>query len=311
MDTVCYDVLAHEQIKDVTVIQLQDFEDNELLTIKKERSRGEYCWSCTAKLIKYVLTKYKEKQCTYIDADMKFYSNPIVLIEEMERSNCSVQVVPHRFAPDYMLEEREKSSGKNCVQFNTFCNTKNSLALLDKWINDCIRDCSLTNGGDQKYTDSWDKYSFVNISSNMGAGVAPWNINRYKLLKKEGIIIQDRYTKERRPLVFYHFQDLVFTEEGKAIVVPYLRCWSIDKILVNYLYTDYLSELYEKNRYIFSKYNINCSIQKYITETIIKKKSFLETLENWHRKSLAVKRHIISIEFLRTVRKSKAEFDFH
>ena len=32
--------------------------DDELKEIKGQRTRAEFCWTCTAKLIKYALTKY-------------------------------------------------------------------------------------------------------------------------------------------------------------------------------------------------------------------------------------------------------------
>lgn len=310
MDDACFEILRAEQINDLITINLQEFEDDELLSIKGNRSRGEYCWSCTAKLIKYVLTKYAELKCTYIDADMKFYSNPEVLIDEMVKHGCTVQVVPHRFAPGLMMKEREKSSGQNCVQFNTFTNETKSMELLDKWINECLQDCSLENGGDQKYTDSWSDLDFVNCCDNLGAGVAPWNINRYKMISQNNITLYDRFSKETNNMIFYHFQDLVFPENGKARVIPYLSYWIIDKKLIDYIYTDYLSDLYKKNRYIYDKYGVECYIYKYITESAKSKRTIIEKIGRWIKKPICLKLHLISNRLLSIFRDSKALFDF-
>ena len=76
MDDRCCDILNSMKLSNVTVISLKEFEDEELLKIKAERSRAEYCWTCSASLIDYVLETYKEAYCTYIDSDLYFFKNP-------------------------------------------------------------------------------------------------------------------------------------------------------------------------------------------------------------------------------------------
>ena len=56
----------------VTVISLQEFEDQRLLVAKKNRSSGEYCWTCTPSTVLYVLDHFEVDNCTYIDADHFF-----------------------------------------------------------------------------------------------------------------------------------------------------------------------------------------------------------------------------------------------
>lgn len=310
MDDSCYEVLLAEQIIGIIPIKLADFEDLELLSVKSNRSRGEYCWSCTAKLIKYILINYLEEMCTYIDADLMFFSDPSVIIDEMKTNNCSVQVVPHNFAPDYMHEERIKSSGKYCVQFNTFTKEKKSMNLLDDWIRRCIDDCSLENGGDQKYTEEWENLDFVNKSRNLGAGIAPWNVNRFKLIDNKTLEVVDKFTKVKASVIFYHYQDLVFPENGKARVVPYLSYWFIDKELIKKVYNIYLYELFKTNQYVLEKYGIRCKIYRYITETKKERKSLLKRISNWLRKSPSIKVNYISTLLLFKLRKKEAMFNF-
>src|SRR5437868_2569415 len=68
--------------KKLTVISLAQFEDDELLRVKPTRSAAEYCWTSTPSTILYCINRFKLDHCVYIDADMKFYSDPSVLFEE-------------------------------------------------------------------------------------------------------------------------------------------------------------------------------------------------------------------------------------
>ena len=60
---------------------------------------------------------------------------------------------------------------------------------------------------DQKYLNEWpDLYNeHLVISSNIGIGVAPWNITSKPLQEKNGKI-----TVADNPLVFYHFAGFDF-----------------------------------------------------------------------------------------------------
>ena len=68
------------KLNKATIISLKEFEDEELLRIKPSRSIAEYCWTCTSSTILYVLEKYKVESCTYLDADLFFYSSPSPII---------------------------------------------------------------------------------------------------------------------------------------------------------------------------------------------------------------------------------------
>jgi hypothetical protein len=57
---ICFDDLVYEllnklHLEKVTLIPLEQFEDEELLKIKPQRSRVEYCWTCTPSTALYVL----------------------------------------------------------------------------------------------------------------------------------------------------------------------------------------------------------------------------------------------------------------
>ena len=95
-------------------ISLSEFEDNELLEVKKTRSKGEYCWTCTSSTILYCIQRFELSHCTYIDSDLYFFSDPKVLVDEMGEND--VLITEHRYTPKY---DQSLTSGKYCVQFMT------------------------------------------------------------------------------------------------------------------------------------------------------------------------------------------------
>lgn len=285
MDERCFEILSELGLPNVQLIQLCQFEDEDLLKVKNSRSLAEYCWTCTAKLIKYVLCTYNEQICTYVDADMYFYSDPSVLIQEMKQKGCSVQVVPHRFPKSTRGKLQEKDSGRNCVQFNTFTKEEKSLNLLETWINLCLNECSYRIKGDQKYTDCWGDYSFVSICENKGAGVAPWNLTSYKLKNNEMYI---RKGNQKCNLVFYHFENIVYLDRNTVKIEPPIQYWRMDYNLIKKLYIPYLIGLESKKDYIEKKYGISVMAKKYSCEKVGSKRRLLEILHNNTGSSLPV-----------------------
>ena len=147
MDDKCYEVLTDLKQAHHIPVKLSDFEagDEALLAAKANRPMGEYCWTCSSSFIRYVLIHFNEDSCTYIDADMYFYSDPQLLIDEMLTAGKSVMVVPHRFP-----KEREKEAsivGRYCVEFNTFLNTPESIDVLEYWRRRCLECCSNLGDG--------------------------------------------------------------------------------------------------------------------------------------------------------------------
>ena len=135
-DDVLAATLKKMALPNMTVITLAEFEDEELLHVKPTRTAGEYCWTCSSSTIYYCLTHFNIDHCTYIDADLYFYSNPQALIDEMR--NDDVLITSHRYSPQYQSEEK---AGKYCVQFMTFKNTPNGMHILEWWRNACLDWC--------------------------------------------------------------------------------------------------------------------------------------------------------------------------
>ena len=131
-DDECYAYLTTAAFPHITPVTLKDFEDNRLLNIKTSRSVAEYCWTCTPSVILYCITKFNLQSCTYIDADMIFYNNPEILLDEMKDN--SILISEHRYTRDY---DQSKISGKYCVQFMCFKNNDDGINALTWWRERC------------------------------------------------------------------------------------------------------------------------------------------------------------------------------
>lgn len=201
-DQMCYDELHKLKLAKVTIIHLSDFEDKELLSIKQTRSRGEYCWTCTPSTILYIIEKFNVPNCTYIDADLYFFSDPSILIEEM--GDQSILLTKHNYSEKYITDLK---AGIYCVQFMTFKNDIFGLKALKWWREGCIKWCfaKFEDGkfGDQKYLDDWlTRFEKVHVLKNIGGGIAPWNVGSFKTEKKDDVVYINNIKS-----VFYHFHD--------------------------------------------------------------------------------------------------------
>src|SRR5262249_18723498 len=91
--------LAAARLPNVRLVDLDEFEDDELRTAKTNRSRIEYYWTCTPSLIRYCLRRFDLELCTYLDADIYFFADPGALLDQM--NGYSVMITPHRYTPRY------------------------------------------------------------------------------------------------------------------------------------------------------------------------------------------------------------------
>ena len=268
MDDKCYEVLNDLHQEHHIPVRLSDFEagDTALLEAKANRPMGEYCWTCSSSFIRYVLKHFNEPVCTYIDADMYFYNDPQVLVDEMLEAGKSVMVVPHRFPKE--REYQAKTVGVYCVEFNTFLNRSDSLEVLEYWRNRCLDSCSEKNDGvhwgDQKYLEELvAKYECVHVCKHVGAGVAPWNISDYRGI--DGTTTRAVHTSDNKQIdvVFYHYQGVTY--ESQEIVSTAVRANKriIDYCLVDGLYYHYLHCIEAKKNYLNDSYGINLLINSH------------------------------------------------
>lgn len=233
-DEKSYAYLRKQNYPNVTVLSLLQLEQHfpQLLEVKPSRTFAEYCWTTTSFTIKYCLENYEIDHCTYIDADLYFFLNPRILVDEM--GDNDILLTEHRYAPQY--EYQSRNSGKYCVQFLTAKNNANGRKVIDWWKDACHTWCynRYEDGkfGDQKYLDDWTtRFNGVHVLQNFGGGLAPWNVIQYDLKQISAVFYHFHYFRcsEICGLYEYIFGPYELQAEAiKSFYEPYLK--SISRI---------------------------------------------------------------------------------
>lgn len=240
-DDSCYQILTDLKLSNATIIPLEEFETQELLAVKGSRTQGEYCWTCTSSTIWHCIHTYGLSNCTYIDADLLFFSDPKVLTDEMGEN--AILITSHRYSSEY---DQSALSGIYCVQFVTFKNTEQGLKALDWWRKACLEWCfnRFEDGkfGDQKYLDDWpERFEGVHVLQHPGGGLAPWNTNRYAYEEADGKVWVRDASSGRVPVVFYHFHDFRYSiQESFRLTAEQYR---LNKEVINLIYKPYVKAL--------------------------------------------------------------------
>lgn len=246
MDQETHRILAKLKLQYAILIKLDDFENAGLKKARKNRTHQEYCWTCASSLLWHLFRKHPSlKLLSYLDSDLVFYSNPAPIWEEMGKN--SVLIVPHRFAAD---KTKLVVNGIYNVSLITFRNDSEGKKCLRWWKDQCLAWCyyRVEEGklGDQKYLDEFPKlFKKVKTLTNIGTGLAHWNIDQYHVWKEGKIIYVDGH-----PLIFFHFQGIKipapFFLASKSVPGPY----SFKSSYWTLLYKPYIDKIYQKTNEI-------------------------------------------------------------
>ena len=263
-DRKSYSILEQMSLPYAIPVLHTDIEDETLLRLKKERSKAEYCWTCTPVIIEYVLEYFKEDSCTYIDADLYFFKDPQVLFDEITDAKANIVITEHRFTNSVMDKRHLKRSGKYCVEFNYFDQSENAKKALQWWKEKCFEWCyhlyEPERMGDQKYLEKFPLlFQGVHELIHLGGGVAPWNLKQYEVIRMEEDtpILREKRGEVEFPLVFYHFQNMRYLTEDMINV----SSGTHSKKTKDAIYPVYLREI-EKVRKELKRYNISFSVKK-------------------------------------------------
>jgi len=274
------DYLKEKNFKNIILVSFQDFEDDKLLKVKKNRTLTEYFWTCSGSTILYLFKKKKIDSCIYLDADLFFYDNPEKIINKIENESC--MITRHNYAKEY---DQSKTNGKFCVQFMYFKNNKFGNKILNKWRQDCLKWCfnKIEDGkfGDQKYLDIWPvKYkNNINICSELGAGLAPWNSKDYQFTKnKKKIEVENIEKNKKINFFFYHFHGLKFY--SKFLI--HLGSYKISNSCYEIIYKNYIKDYLKifknlENNKIFK----NISLYSNLDQGKFKIINFFKILKNY------------------------------
>lgn len=233
-------------LKNIKIISLSNIEIEypELIPAKNSRTKIEYYFTLSPVLALYLLESELEIDfITTLDADIYFFSSPHSIFDKFE--SYSILITKHDFTDN--LIEMEKF-GKYNVSFQSFRNNAEGLKCLNTWKNQCVEWCfdkyENDKFADQKYLDTWiHEYQNVLEISGFGAGIAPWNVNKYFVSKKNNHVYCDENI-----LIFYHFHGLRFISQ--KIIKHSLDEYRVkpNKNIKNLIYKKYILELSELNR---------------------------------------------------------------
>ena len=239
-DDLTVETLKELHYPEITVINIKVIEDKTLRNVKETRSKGEYCWTCTPIVILHCINKFNLPRCTYLDADIFFFSSPLQIINEMENEH-SILLTKHNYSKKY---DQTNIRGKYCVQFMTFKNNTVGISALEWWKERCIEWCyaHFEDGkfGDQMYLDDWtERFEGVLVSSKTGCGIAPWNVRDFKVTaKSEKTFVENKAKKLSGELIFYHFH--------------YLKIFKNNSLRYSYYQIPFSAKKYIYSKYIFS-----------------------------------------------------------
>jgi hypothetical protein len=235
----------------VTPVPLKEIETKELLAVKPGRCRGEYCWTLTPFTFQAVFDREPEaKRVTYLDADLFFFDNPQILLEEFEASGKHVLITEHAYPPG--AKTSMTKHGRFCVQFLTARRTLEGRKVIEWWREKCLAWCFARHEegkfGDQKYLDLWPELfgKEVHILQQTAKTLAPWNI----------AYAEKKFHGQLAP-VFYHFHGLRILGPEKIRLYCRYRVGPKGLILYNH-YLESLSRAFK----IMKSMNMEISLAK-------------------------------------------------
>lgn len=214
---VCMDnqVEAHLRqlnLPNVGLIPLVEVEGEALLKVKQSRTAGEYCWTLTPFTAQFVFERDSNaERVTYLDADLFFYADPALLLDEFSNSGKHVLITEHAYPPKMASSKRALRSGRFCVQFVTFRRTAEAAKVMIWWQARCLEWCfaRVEDGkfGDQKYLDNWPTLfgDQVHVLEQRKKTLAPWNVEYFSELEENSLAP-----------VFYHFHGFRYIAPGKV-----------------------------------------------------------------------------------------------
>jgi hypothetical protein len=241
MDERSLDMVSGLQSPSLVPVPVQALESEESKAVRARTTHGQYCWVCQPLGCIYLLDRHNLSRITYLEADSMFFGDPDLLFEELGEGSASV--VPHRFSRGY---DQSKVAGKHCVQFNAFRNTPEGRAVVEYWKGECFKyskDLPRKYPG-QTCLDHWSElFPGVRELQHKGAGLAPWNVQSYRLSERNAQLYVDE-----TPVVFYHYHQYARYADGAHELGDY----RLDDRVVDLIYRPYVREIEKTEAWVRS-----------------------------------------------------------
>lgn len=254
---LCLDAETQEILRELSPgnVRLLSVEDllahaPELGAARADRSRVEFYYACTPRLVEYVLDMAPEAPgATYVDADMFFFRDCLEIYAEAPDAN--VLIVPHRSGN----AESEAEHGRFNVCIVHFARAPEALRCLGWWAESTLRSTALGNStwGEQKYLDEFpERFDGVGVLTSPAVTSAPWNIWRHGVRRSATAVLLDD-----RPLTVYHFARLLLV--GPHAFIPIRRLW-LSRTVLELVYRPYMQALraaYQEIRSVRPGYRVS------------------------------------------------------
>lgn len=230
------DELAPPKLSTVPIAELEAF-DPELAETKADRKLAEYSWTAKPPAFRYLFERRPGADVvSYLDADHMFFGDPKPLFDEL--GDDAVLITPHRYSPEYA---GAIIAGVYNAGFIAFRRDPRALEVLDDWrglvIEWCYHRHEPTRSGDQKYLDYWpDRFDGIHVLEHLGGGVAPWNVDQYRLERSgDGVLV------DGVPLIFVHYHRVELRREGRHEPRP--GGYHLSRRVQRLIYAPYLAEI--------------------------------------------------------------------
>lgn len=249
LDNEVLEFLNKNKFKYIYPICISELEkyDKELYTSKSNKTPIEYYFTISPCLPIFLLRKFNISHICTLDADICFYKSPDELF--LNLNSFSIIITPHKFAEELKHFE---IYGKYNVSFQIFKNDLAGNKCLERWRIQCLDWCKDEideNGGrfaDQKYLDTWvsDYSDSVKVLDDNISGIAPWNLNRFKLTS-----FKNSFYVDNTPIIYFHFQ--FFKIIYPSIAINGFIHYRVDhNTSIKSLYLKYWNDIEIQNKYI-------------------------------------------------------------
>lgn len=243
----CFDDLSFTIIKRLNLnnfipVSLKEFESKELLATKDKKTKQyEYYWAYKPYLILKTMNRTGAEIVTYIDCDFRFFQSPREIFDEIDDGDVLLQ--PNNFSSEE--DKQFVPVGYYCSCFESFRNNRNGKKILKWWHKRCVEWCKASfeedKFADQKYLDKW-RLLFRNVKeiTTVGANIAPWNIQKYDLSKKNGKVLINKL-----PLIYYHYHSFRMNIKNYSYIITGDRenFYRIPASALQLIYKPYIEEI--------------------------------------------------------------------
>jgi hypothetical protein len=216
-------------------------ENSAVLVAQGNRTPQEFAWTLGSVWLERCVREVGD--CTYLDADSYFFSDPMTVFREIGEACAAIP--PHRYSPG---REGGYANGIYNVNF-VYCSVE-GLPFAKEWASLCLDWCyykhSLGRFGDQKYFDTLVPKYRIHSIRHLGCNLAPWNQLQYVYgasTEEVGPLCVEGY-----PVVLYHFHEFKHDTAGKVLT---RTGWKLDPTIERFLYLEYETRIREVCRSIY------------------------------------------------------------